>query len=120
MADILVDTTTQSNYADIATQHVAFDWSIDFVAKVLTGSATHDMKLSKDGVKEAMYVGFGSFNFFPLNSLLVLILEILISVPFPSMEKLSKFVINPPSRTEHQFKLIAFIDDSTSSNPSTL
>ena len=56
MADILVDTATQSNYTDIATQHVAFDWSIDFDAKVLTGSATHDLKLSKDGVEEVMYV----------------------------------------------------------------
>jgi hypothetical protein len=97
MADILVDTATQSNYADIATQHVAFDWSIDFEAKVLSGSATHDMKLSKAGVEEAMYVGFGSFNFLPLNSLLVLILEILISAPFLSMEKLSKCVVEPPS-----------------------
>jgi len=120
MADILVDTATQSNYADIATQHVAFDWSIDFEAKVMTGSAIHDMKLSKDGVKEAMYVGFRSVKFPPLNSLLVLILEILTSAPFPSMEKLLKFVINLPSRTEHQFKLITFIDDSTSSNLSTL
>ena len=120
MADILIDTTTQSNYADIATQHVAFDWDIDFEAKILTGSATHDMKLSKDGVKETMYVGLESFNFFPSNSLLVLILEILISALFLLMEKLLKFVINPPSRTERQCNLIAFIDDSTSSNPSTL
>ena len=97
MADILVDTATQSNYADIATQHVAFDWSIDFEAKVLTGSATHDMKLSKAGVEEAMYVGFESFNFSPLNSLLVLILEILILIPFLSMEKLLRCVVEPPS-----------------------
>jgi len=63
MADISVDITTQSNYADIATQHVTFDWSIDFDAKILTGSATHDMKLNKDGVEEAMYVVVGSFDF---------------------------------------------------------
>jgi leukotriene-A4 hydrolase len=56
MADILVDTATHSNYADIATLHIAFDWSIDFEAKVLSGSATHDMKLKKDGVEEVMYV----------------------------------------------------------------
>ncbi|KIM39154.1 hypothetical protein M413DRAFT_447486 [Hebeloma cylindrosporum] len=55
MADILVDTATQSNYADIATQHVAFDWTIDFEAKVLSGSATHDMKLSRDSVEEAIF-----------------------------------------------------------------
>jgi len=56
MADISVDTSTQSNYADIATLHVAFDWSVDFEAKVLSGLATHNMKLSKDGVEEVMYV----------------------------------------------------------------
>ena len=96
MADISVDTTTQSNYADIATQHVTFDWSIDFDAKVLTGSATHDMKLNKDGVGEAMYVIVGSFDFTSLNSLLALILEILISAPFLLMEKPLKYVVNPP------------------------
>ena len=96
MADISADTTTQSNYADIATQHVTFDWSINFDAKVLAGSATHDMKLNKDAVEEAMYVVVGSFNFTSLNSLLALIRGILISALFLLMEKPLKYVVNPP------------------------
>ncbi|KDR68677.1 hypothetical protein GALMADRAFT_231006 [Galerina marginata CBS 339.88] len=55
MADITVDTATQANYSEIATEHVAFDWTVDFEAKVLNGSATHDMTVKKDGVKEAIF-----------------------------------------------------------------
>jgi leukotriene-A4 hydrolase len=54
MADISVDTASQANYADIASQHVAFDWSIDFDTRILSGSATHDMVATKGDVKEVM------------------------------------------------------------------
>jgi leukotriene-A4 hydrolase len=48
------DPTTQSNYVEISTQHVAFDWHVDFKLKVITGSATHDLTVRKDGVEEVM------------------------------------------------------------------
>ncbi|KAF9476002.1 zincin [Pholiota conissans] len=55
MADILVDTASQANYADIASQHVTFVWSVDFDAKILSGSATHDMIVTTDGLKEVVF-----------------------------------------------------------------
>lgn len=54
MADILVDTASQANYNDIATDHVAFDWSVDFNTKLVSGSATLDMIAKKDGLNEVM------------------------------------------------------------------
>jgi leukotriene-A4 hydrolase len=56
MTDIQVDTASQANFKDIATKHVSFDWTVDFNAKVLSGSATHTLKVKKDGVSEAMCV----------------------------------------------------------------
>ena len=48
------DPTTQSNYLEISTQHVALDWHVDFTLKVISGSATHDLTVRKDGVEEVM------------------------------------------------------------------
>ena len=56
MADILVDTASQANYNDVITEHVAFDWSVDFNTKVVSGSATLDMIAKKDDLSEVMYV----------------------------------------------------------------
>jgi len=56
MADVTVDTTTQSNPHDIATEHVAFDWKVDFDAQILQGSAVHTLKVKKDNVTEVMCV----------------------------------------------------------------
>ncbi|KAJ7630308.1 peptidase family M1-domain-containing protein [Roridomyces roridus] len=50
-----LDPTTQSNYKQIASQHVVFDWSVDFDAQVLSGSATHRMIVLADGVDEAIF-----------------------------------------------------------------
>ena len=50
----MADPTTQSNYLEISTQHVALDWHIDFKLKVISGSATHDLTVRKDGVEEVM------------------------------------------------------------------
>ncbi|KAF8885226.1 leukotriene-A4 hydrolase [Gymnopilus junonius] len=55
MADIAVDTATQANYTEIATDNVAFDWVIDFDAKILSGSATHKMIVKNDGVQKAIF-----------------------------------------------------------------
>ncbi|KAJ6569389.1 peptidase family M1-domain-containing protein [Mycena capillaripes] len=50
-----LDPTTQSNYWQIASEHVSFDWSVDFTAQVVSGSATHRMKVVLDGVDEAIF-----------------------------------------------------------------
>ncbi|KAK7019843.1 leukotriene A-4 hydrolase [Favolaschia claudopus] len=49
------DPTTQSNYQQIASGHIDFDWSVDFSAQVLSGSATHRMKVLVDDVNEAVF-----------------------------------------------------------------
>lgn len=48
------DKTTQSNYLSIATDHVAFDWTVDFEKKTIGGSALHSMLVKEDGVKEVV------------------------------------------------------------------
>jgi len=54
MADITLDTVTQGNHNEIATQHVAFDWHVDFATKTLSGTASHDMKVKESDVEVAM------------------------------------------------------------------
>lgn len=50
----MADPTTQSNYLEISTQHVAFEWHVNFEVQVISGSATHDLTVRKDGVEEVM------------------------------------------------------------------
>ncbi|KAF8308664.1 zincin [Clavulina sp. PMI_390] len=49
------DPATQSNYDEIISIHVHFDWSIDWAGHRLVGSATHKLLVLKDGVKEAIF-----------------------------------------------------------------
>ncbi|KAK7041806.1 Leucyl aminopeptidase yscIV [Paramarasmius palmivorus] len=49
------DPTTQSNYTQITTTHISFDWSIDFSKHSIVGSATHDLKVLEDGVNEVIF-----------------------------------------------------------------
>lgn len=48
------DPTTQSNYLEIHSVHVNLDWVVDFEAKVISGSATHTLKVAQDGVSQVM------------------------------------------------------------------
>lgn len=48
------DPTTQSNYLKITSVHVSFDWAVDFVKKIISGSATHDLIVKESGVNEVM------------------------------------------------------------------
>jgi leukotriene-A4 hydrolase len=50
----MADPTTQSNYLEIASEQVHFDWKLDFDAKIISGSATHDLRVKADDVKEVM------------------------------------------------------------------
>jgi leukotriene-A4 hydrolase len=51
-----LDPTTQANYAQVASEHIYFDWTVDFGAKNICGSATHTLSVKEDGLKEIMYV----------------------------------------------------------------
>lgn len=57
MADQVLtkDPTSQSNYTQIATTHVSFDWTVDFEKRCIHGSATHRL-VAKEDVSEVMYV----------------------------------------------------------------
>jgi leukotriene-A4 hydrolase len=50
------DPTTQSNYLQIATDHVNLEWLVDFNAAIIKGTATHDLIARVDGVNEVMSV----------------------------------------------------------------
>ncbi|KAG2002580.1 leukotriene-A4 hydrolase [Coprinopsis cinerea AmutBmut pab1-1] len=50
-----LDPTTQSNYFEIETSHVSFDWEIDFDAKIIKGSAGYKLKVKTDDVKEVIF-----------------------------------------------------------------
>ena len=66
----MADPTTQSNYLQIASEHVHFDWALDFHARTISGSATHHLLVKEDNVKEVMWVESRSelFRFFILAS----------------------------------------------------
>jgi leukotriene-A4 hydrolase len=48
------DPTSQSNYLQISTEHVYFDWNVDFEQKVISGFAVHDLIVKQDGVREVV------------------------------------------------------------------
>jgi hypothetical protein len=48
------DPTSQSNYLQISTEHVYFDWNVDFQQKVISGSAVHNLIVKQDGVREVV------------------------------------------------------------------
>lgn len=50
------DPTTQANYTQVATEHLHFDWTIDFERKIIHGSASYVFIAKEDGVTEIMYV----------------------------------------------------------------
>ncbi|KAJ7284708.1 peptidase family M1-domain-containing protein [Mycena rebaudengoi] len=49
------DPTTQSNYTQIASESVAFDWTLDFNAQILSGSATHSLRVIVADVAEVIF-----------------------------------------------------------------
>ncbi|KAH6904902.1 leukotriene-A4 hydrolase [Coprinopsis sp. MPI-PUGE-AT-0042] len=50
-----LDPTTQSNYWQVATENVAFDWDVDFNSKTISGSASYTLKVKTDGPKEVIF-----------------------------------------------------------------
>ncbi|ELU40820.1 leukotriene-A4 hydrolase [Rhizoctonia solani AG-1 IA] len=51
---VTLDPATQSNYAEITTKHVHFDWTIDWKQRIISGSATHDLVANQDNVKSVI------------------------------------------------------------------
>jgi len=50
----MADPTTQSNYLQIASEHVSLDWTIDFDKRVITGSAVHHLLVKEIDVKQVV------------------------------------------------------------------
>ena len=46
------DPTTQSNYLQIASEHVSLEWTIDFDQRVITGVALHHLLVKEIHVKQ--------------------------------------------------------------------
>ena len=51
-----LDPTTQANYTQVVSEHIHFEWAVDFEKKNISGTATHTLSVKEDGVKEVMYV----------------------------------------------------------------
>ncbi|KAG8705976.1 hypothetical protein FRC11_008642, partial [Ceratobasidium sp. 423] len=49
---VTLDPATQSNYAEITTKHVHFDWAIDWKRRTISGSVTHDLIANQDNVEQ--------------------------------------------------------------------
>ena len=50
------DPTTQSNYLSVVTEHVHFDWTIDFEEKLITGAAIHTLLVKDDKIDQIVLV----------------------------------------------------------------
>lgn len=48
------DPTSQANFLQATSQHIDFDWTVDFDARVISGSATHSVIIQEDDLKEIM------------------------------------------------------------------
>ncbi|CCM06484.1 uncharacterized protein FIBRA_08753 [Fibroporia radiculosa] len=49
------DITTQSNYTEIASEHVDFDWTVDFAQSTISGSVTHTLTVRKENVQHVVF-----------------------------------------------------------------
>ncbi|KAL1952401.1 hypothetical protein VTO73DRAFT_1550 [Trametes versicolor] len=49
------DPTTQTNWQDVASEHVDFDWAVDFDKQTLSGSVTHTLVWKKADVREVIF-----------------------------------------------------------------
>jgi leukotriene-A4 hydrolase len=56
MPDTDPDLSTQSNYGDIQTTHVDFDWIVDFDTKTISGSIKLTLKVKTDDLAKLLFV----------------------------------------------------------------
>ncbi|KAG8941943.1 hypothetical protein FRC04_003902 [Tulasnella sp. 424] len=52
---LATDPTTQSNYWEITTTHVHFDWDIDWTKRIISGSATHSLTSKMDSPAQVIF-----------------------------------------------------------------
>ena len=50
------DACTQSNWQDVVSEHVDFDWSLDFATQSISGSATHTLVVRTERTPQVVYV----------------------------------------------------------------
>jgi hypothetical protein len=50
------DLLTQSNYGDIPTTHVDFDWKVDFDTRTISGSIKLTLKVKTAGLAKLLFV----------------------------------------------------------------
>jgi hypothetical protein len=55
------DPTTQSNYLQVHTTNVDFNWTLDFENQIVEGTATHAILAREAGVEEVMYINHHQF-----------------------------------------------------------
>jgi leukotriene-A4 hydrolase len=48
------DPTTQSNYLQVYTTNVDFNWTLDFSKQIVEGDATHTLLAREAGIEEVM------------------------------------------------------------------
>jgi hypothetical protein len=48
------DPTTQSNYLQVYTTNVDFNWTLDFSKQILEGTATHTLLAREAGIEEVV------------------------------------------------------------------
>ncbi len=94
------DPTTQTNYLQAATTHVAFDWTVDFQKQIISGSATHTIEIKASGVKEVRWVVATLFPLlysieYPRNDV-ASTLQTLIFMEFRSMGLIPPYVLRWP------------------------
>lgn len=58
------DPTSQSNYEEISSDHIHFDWDINWPDHTISGSATHTLTVNQDGIHKVMCV---TLQFMPRN-----------------------------------------------------
>ncbi|KAF5356193.1 hypothetical protein D9756_004300 [Leucocoprinus leucothites] len=49
------DPTSQSNYDNVVSEHVEFEWSLDFGRRIIKGSATHHLTVKAENVNEVIF-----------------------------------------------------------------
>lgn len=85
------DPTTQSNYLQIASEHVSLEWAVDFDQRVITGSALHRLLVKEVDVKQLVWVlALVVTTHYLIRVLLVSTRQPCISVMLRSLESLSQ------------------------------
>ena len=54
LQDLSIDPITQSNYLQIVSKSVEFNWAVDFDNQIIKGSATHNLRVQAQQVSEVV------------------------------------------------------------------